>query len=229
MKFLGNKGMDSDSEEAIKYWTGFTINSLLNMGIISPGSTASKNHGGFVGPTRDLTADELEFAQDLVKEYTLAMQILTHPEFSFSKREDAEEIYRQKADYVTSRMLSDAIVHSRGDVKKFLRWVDNFSNFTEEAIEDFHTILDHYIMDTTALYKRYGLVPNANGGASGAAGAGAGSGTGTGAGAAANSDAETEEEDDELLFGTSSSAGTQPVKGAAATEKEINDILDTWF
>lgn len=228
MKFLGKNGMDSTSEEAVKYWTGFTINSLLNMGIISPGSTASKNHGGFVGPTRDLTTDELEFAQDLVKDYALAMQILTHHEFSFSTRDDADEIYRQGADYVTSRMLADAIIHSRGDVKKFLRWVDNFSNFTEEAVEMFHTILDHYIMDTTTLYKRYGLVPNANGGVT--ANTGTGNATGNGAGSAASGgDADEDEEDDELLFGSSSSTSTQPIKGAAATEKEINDILDTWF
>ena len=226
MKFLGKRGMDSTAEEAVKYWTGFTINSLLKLGVISPNSTASKNHGGFVGPTRDLTTAELEFAQDLVKDYALATQILTHPEFSFSTRDDADEIYRQQADYVTSRMLSDAIVHARGDVKKFLRWVDNFSNFTEEAVEMFHTILDHYIMDTNALYQRYGLVPNANGGAT--ASAGAGNGTGSSASSTA-SGADEDEEDDELLFGSSSSSGAPSVKGAAATEKELNDILDTWF
>ncbi len=231
IKKTGDKGMDSTSEEAIKYWKGSTTNTLLKMGIISPGSTASKNHGGYVGPTRDLTSEELERAQRLVRVYTLAMQILTHPEFSFSTRDDADNIYRQRADYVTSRMLSDALAYSQGNVKEFLEWVDEDSNFTTEAVEMFHTILDHYIMDTVALYKRYGLVSNANGGVSAGAGAGSGNGSGSDAGGSTNADAveESEEEDDELLFGTSGVSSKQPVKGAAATEKEINDILDAWF
>jgi hypothetical protein len=219
MKFLGANGMDSTPEEAIKYWKGFTTNTLLKMGIISPGSVASKNHGGFVGPTRDLTSDELEYAQDLVKEYELASQILTHPEFSFSKRDDAENIYSQRADYVTSRMLSDAIVHSRGDVKKFLRWVDNFSNFTTEAIEMFHTVLDSYIMDVNSLYKRYNLVPTTSNASANTSGNNANT----------SAVAAEDEEDDELLFGTSKPTGGKTAKGAATTEQEINDILDKWF
>ena len=231
IKKTGDKGMDSTAEEAIKFWKGSTTNTLLKMGIISPNSTASKNHGGYVGPTRDLTSEELERAQRLVRVYTLAMQILTHPEFSFSTRDDAENIYRQKADYVTSRMLSDALAYSQGNVKDFLEWVDEDSNFTTEAIEMFHTILDHYIMDTTALYKRYGLVPNANANSGANAGAGTGSGTAAAAGDSEATDAadEADQEDDDLLFGTSGGSSKQAVKGAAATEKEINDILDAWF
>jgi hypothetical protein len=225
IKKTGAQGLDSTAEEAIKYWKGSTTNTLLNMGIISPGSAASKNHGGYVGPTRDLTSDELERAQRLVRVYTLAMQILGHPEFSFSTRDDAEDIYRQKADYVTSRMLSDALAYSQGNVKDFLEWVDEDSNFTTEAVEMFHHILDHYIMDTTALYKRYGLVPNANGGVE----APTASGTGTASTSAAGEDATDVEEDDELLFGAPSNANKQPVKSAAATEQEINNILDAWF
>ena len=224
-KMVGSKGMDSTPEEAAKYWKGFATNTLLNMGIISPNSTASKNHGGFVGPTRDLTSDELERAQRLVRVYTLAMQILTHPEFDFSTREDAEEIYREKADYVTSRILSDALVASQGNVKDFLEWVDEDSNFTAKAIEMFHTILDHYILDTDALYKRYGLVPSTN---DGGVDADAASGIGS-ASTNTNASADEDEEDDELLFGPANSSAKQSVKGAAATEKEINDILDAWF
>ena len=226
IKKTGDRGIDSTSEEAIKFWKGSTTNSLLKMGIISPNSVASKNHGGYVGPTRDLTSEELERAQRLVRVYTLAMQILTHPEFSFSTRDDAENIYRQKADYVTSRMLSDALAYSQGNVKDFLEWVDEDSNFTAEAIDMFHTILDGYIMDTTTLYKYYGLVPKATGVTK--VETSADSETANAAeddGAAKDQD----QEDDELLFGTSAGPNKQSVKGAAATEKEINDILDTWF
>lgn len=216
-KRMGDQGFDSNEEEAVKFWTGSTINSLLNLGIISPGSQASKNHGGFVGPTRSLTADELEIAQSIIRIYTLAMQILTHPEFSFSKRADAENIYRQKADYLTSRGLTDALYDSDGDVKVFLEWVDEYSNLTSEAKETFHTILDSYIMDVNALYKRYNLVPN----------------TATGGVSAANdapsaTSAAVEDDEDDDLFGTPT-AGGKTAKSAATTEQEINDILDKWF
>lgn len=226
IKKTGSQGIDSTPEEAIRFWKSHTAESLLKMGIISPNSTASKNHGGYVGPTRDLTSAELERAQRFVRVYTLAMQILTHPEFSFSTREDADNIYRQQADYVTSRMLADALVYSQGNAKDFLEWVDEDSNFTAEAIDMFHTILDHYIMDTTALYQRYGLVPDATGATK--AETSAGSET---ANAVEDDEAEKDQdqEDDELLFGTPVVSNKQSLKGTAATEKEINDILDTWF
>ena len=226
IKKTGNLGIDSTPEEAIRFWKGHTTDNLLKMGIISPGSTASKNHGGYVGPTRDLTSKELERAQRFVRVYALAMQILTHPEFSFSRRDDAENIYNQQADYVTSRMLSDALVYSQGNAKDFLEWVDEDSNFTAEAIDMFHTILDHYVMDTTALYQRYGLIPDATGATKVATSVDNGTATAVEGDEAAK---DQDQEDDELLFGTSAVSNKQPVKGAAATEKEINDILDTWF
>jgi hypothetical protein len=213
------KGFDSNTEEAIKYWTGSTNNRLLKqLGIVSPGSQASKNHGGFVGPTRDLTTDELELAQRTIRVYTLAMQILTHPEFSFSTRNDAENIYRQKADYLTSRVLTDALNYSQGDVKEFLEWVDDYGNFTAETTEMFHTILDGYIMDVNALYKRYNLVPNVT-----TSGVSAATDTTSAASAA------VEDEEDDDLFGSPASAGGKTAKSAATTEQEINDILDKWF
>lgn len=217
-KRMGEKGFDSNAEEAVKYWTGSTINKLLDLGIVSPGSQASKNHGGFVGPTRDLTADELELAQRTIRIYTLAMQILTHPEFSFSKRSDAENIYRQKAGYLTSRGLTDALYDSDGDVKIFLDWVDEYSNLTTEAQEMFHTILDSYIMDVNALYKRYNLVPNNNGGVAAA-----------NAGDSVDVDTTVEDDEDDDLFGAPAAASGKAVKSAATTEQEINDILDKWF
>ena len=117
---IKRRGYDSNSEDAINYWTGWCKNSLLKLGIISPDSSASKNHGGYVGPTKDLSSYELDRAQRIIKMTALALYILNHFEFSFSTRDDAEEIYNEDADYVTSRMLTDGITHAKGDVKKFL-------------------------------------------------------------------------------------------------------------
>lgn len=223
IKRVGKNSIDSDSEDAVKFWTSSTINKLLNLGIISPGSVASKNHGGFVGPTRDLTAAELERAQRYVRVYALAMQILRHPDFEFSKRDDADDIYRQGADYVTARMLTEGLALSQGNVKDFLDWVDEDANFTTEATEMFHTILDHYIMDVDDLYRRYNLVPNTPNGGGVVAPANA-------APVKANSNSEDEdEEDDAILFTGASNTGKPSVKNAATTEQEINDILDKWF
>ena len=222
-KFMGEKGLDSDPAEAMKYWKGFVFKQLLDMGIIPPGSVASKNHGGHVGPTKDLTTAELETAQAYVRQLALATQLLTHPEFSFSKRDKADAIARGQYDLVTSRMLADGIVFSDGIVKDFLEWVDENSNFIPDDIEMFHTILDHYIMDTQALYQRYNLVANAsNGGVVAPANA---------ANNSANDSEDEDAEDDELLFGGNASSGSSSVKikNAAATEQEINDILDKWF
>lgn len=121
-KHLGSEhGIDSKPEEAVSFWEGWTALKLLDLGIIPPGSQASKNHEGYVGPTRDLTADELEFAQSLVRTLVLAKEILYHEAFSFSTRDDAEDIYNQKADYLTSRSLTDALNFSQGDPKLFLQ------------------------------------------------------------------------------------------------------------
>ena len=222
-KFMGEQGLDSDSAESMKYWKGFVFKQLLDMGIIPPGSAASKKHGGYVGPTKDLTATELETAQAYVRQLALATQILTHPEFSFSKRSKADAIARGQFDLVTSRMLADGIVFSDGIVKDFLEWVDEGSHFILDDVEMFHLILDHYIMDTQALYQRYNLVSNVSNGGGVVAPANASANT--------NNTEDDETEDDAVLFGgnASSSNSSTKIKNAAATEQEINDILDKWF
>jgi hypothetical protein len=225
-KFIGDTGLDSDAGEAMKYWKGFIAKQLLDMGVISPGSTASKNHGGYVGPTRDLTATELETAQAYVRLLALATQILTHPEFSFTKRDKVDIIGKKQHDLVTSRMLADGIVFSDGIVKDFLEWVDTGSNFIDDEKEMFHTILDHYIMDTQALYKRYNLIPNVSNG-----GVVAPANTANSSANDANDSEDEGAEDDAVLFGgnASNSSSSVKIKNAAATEQEINDILDKWF
>ena len=81
----------------------------------------------------------------------------------------------------------------------------------------FHTILDSYIMDVNALYKRYGVVPNAqNGGV-------------VASDVAVDVETAVEDEEDDDLFGSPAPTGGKTAKSAATTEQEINDILDKWF
>lgn len=209
------RNYDSNVEDAVSYWNGWCKNTLLaDLGVISPDSAASKNHDGYVGPTRDLSPRELEKAQRIVRMYKLATYILDNPDFSFSTRDDAEEIYHEWADYVTSRMFTDGINHSEGIVAEFLEWVDNYSNFTERAKAMFHLILDDYIMDTKSLYKEYNLETGK-----------------VGANAPEVEEVtiadNSEEDDDATLFGGPSTNSSPKFMGAEA-EKYILDATKDW-
>lgn len=151
------KNMDSNPEDALRYFNGWYAGSLLNLGIIPPNSKASKNHAGYVGPTKSLTEVELEKAKSIIRRYTLASYILQHPDFKFSTRDDADRIYYEGADYLTSRLLTEALIRTDGEVSDFLEWVDYAANLTEEDQKMFHDILDTYIMDTKNLYIAHKL------------------------------------------------------------------------
>ena len=151
---------------------------------------------------------------------TLALYILNHFEFSFSTRDDAEEIYNEDADYVTSRMLTDGITHAKGDVKKFLEWVDEDSNFTQEAISMFHKILDSYVMDTKALFTRYNLV----------SGLVTNNATGTGTNTETGTSSSEEDEADAELFNLGNKTASKinvKIKSPAETEQELINIVNS--
>jgi len=67
-----------------------------------------------------LSDSELDFAKSVIRQYVLATYILTHPLFEFNGRDDADKIYKAGADYLTSRMLTDAIAGAEGYPDKFL-------------------------------------------------------------------------------------------------------------
>ena len=203
------RGHDSNAEEALKFYKGWHIKELLDLGIISPDSVASKNHGGFVGPTRPLTEEELEDAKEYVRIYELARQILEHEDFKFSDRDELDELDQGlglRKQLLTARLLTDLLNAAGGDVKVFLQLIDNSSDLIQAKIDMFHEILDYYVMDTKHLYAKYNL----------------------------EGKADTEEvvvaddsEDDDDLFGTGVKSGNT-FTGAAA-EQEIRDTLDKFF
>lgn len=202
-KLYGKKGYDANTKDAIDYWKSHIINQLLKLGIVSPDSTASKNHDGFVGPTRSLSDYELERAKRLIRMRDLALKLLEDEYFSFTTREDTEEIHDEDASYLTSRSLTDGITQAEGNVKEFLEWVDEDSNFSSSAVAMFHNILDGYIMDTKTLYAKYKLEE------------------------APEEEVVVDAEDDVELFAGSSTSNSIRFDGADA-EKEIRDIVDAW-
>lgn len=216
-RFLATlRDFDSNAEDSLHFFEGWHKKQLLDLGIIPPGSVASRNHGGFVGPTRELSADELEDAKEYIRIYALAVQILTHPEFEFDTRETLDMLDKGEGlrrQLLTARLLTDLLNAAGGDKNRFLRRIDTTADLIDSKTEMFHTILDSYIMDTRSLYKKYKLEDPATG---------------------ATTDEENitvsrsvDDEDDEELFG-SSAAAIKNVKSAATTEQEILNIVDQW-
>lgn len=159
---------DSNIEDARQFWTWYRSDALLKLGIISPGSVASTNHGGWVGPTKKLDQDDLEHAKRVIKASTLALYILNHVGDSnesevFTTRSDTDKAYRDgDYRYTTSRGLFDGIFDNtfgdnKSPVKDFLDWVDDESRYTPAKVKMFHDILDHYIMDVNSLFDSYNL------------------------------------------------------------------------
>lgn len=203
------RGHDSNAEEALKFYKGWHIKELLDLGIISPDSVASKNHNGFVGPTRPLTDEELEDAKEYVRIYELARQILEHEDFKFSDRDELDELDQGlglRKQLLTARLLTDLLNAAGGEVKEFLQLIDNSSDLIQSKIDMFHDILDYYVMDTKHLYSKYNLEGKA---------------------APEEVVVADDSEDDDELFGTTVKSGNT-FTGAAA-EQEVRDILDKFF
>ena len=112
--------VDSDKGRTLDYFIGWKNGKLLKLGIIPLDSEASKNHKGYVGPTKALSDKELELAKRIIRRFNLAKYILNDSEFDFDTRNDAENIYFQGARYLTGRSFTDAIALSDGDPKKLL-------------------------------------------------------------------------------------------------------------
>lgn len=212
-KRTGENSMDSTPENSLSYFKGWHLKKLLDLGIIAPGTKASKNHGGHVGPTKPLSEEEIESAKSIIRQYVLASYILTHPLFNFSTRDDAQEIYREGADYLTSRMFTDGIAISKGDPKEFLEWVDEYAEFTKGTNKMFHDILDYYVLDANSYYKSYNLLGTSE------AGNPINSTT-------VDSESEDQEDDDELFDNTSSSGKNIKIPGTFKTE--VDDIVGKW-
>lgn len=205
------RGYDSNAEEALKFYKGWHIKELLNLGIIPPDSVASKNHGGFVGPTRALSEEELEDAKEYVRIYALAKQILEHEDFNFSDRDDLEELDQGtglRKQLLTARLLTDLLNAASGNPKEFLELVNDSSDLLQAKIDMFRDILEYYVMDTKALYAKYNLEGTIE---------------------PEDTVIDVDTEDDDGLFGSSSGNNSIPVFNGADAEQEVRDIVDKLF
>ena len=232
------KKFDSTIKDAISYYTWYRQKELLEKGILSPGSAASANHGGWVGPTRELSEDELDEVKDTLKICELALYILnnvtkSHEINIFSDRKDIDSEYRSgKHRHVSARGLYDGISDTmdivptdKSPVPAFLNYVDKYSDWSPNKVKMFHDILDDYIMDVKNLFAAYNLDKkpqdiqaelNNPGSATASASANA------------SSSAADDIEDDDEMFGDDDISSVSKANSSNIDLEDIESILDTW-
>ena len=207
------------------------------MGIISPGSAASANHGGWVGPTKKLDEDDLMHAKRVIKGTALALYILNNVSKSnesevFTTRRDTDKAYRSgDFRYTTSRGLFDGIFNNtfgddKSPVKKFLNWVDQRSHYTPEKVQMFHDILDSYVMDVKGLYAAYNLdkTPKEIKAELDR------TGTATTKAATAVDDNNYDDiEDDDVMFGADDIDGVSKANADDLIKDDVDSIMSSWL
>lgn len=233
-RFLRDVTYNSDIEDAKKYFKGRTIGELLKLGVISPDSVASKHHGNFVGPVKPLDEDDLEYAKELVREYALASYMLNSDEFRYDTYDrqkgdyrDIQVMHHEGSQLFTARKFDEMIQDCEGDKEALLDLADNEANVSSRVKQMFHDILDRYIMDVNALYKRYGLDRTPDQIKQEVKKALAGG----------NADDLVDDvledepiEADDTLFGDEDSVTTGKVAPSAAdTEADVVDTVDSWI
>ena len=207
------------------------------MGIISPGSAASTNHGGWVGPTKKLDEDDLMHAKRVLKGAELALYILNNVQKSnesevFTTRRDTDKAYRSgDFRYTTSRGLFDGIFDStfgdnKSPVRDFLDWVDEESHYTPEKVQMFHDILDSYIMDVKGLFAAYNLDKTPKEIKAEL------DGTGTAtpkAATAVDNNNDDDIEDDDVMFGADDISGVSKANADDLNTDDVDSIMSSWL
>ncbi len=228
---------DSNISDAIQFWTWYRSKELLDLGIISPGSTASANHGGWVGPTKELDEDDLMHAKRVLKGAALALYILNNVHKSnesevFTTRRDTDKAYRSgDFRYTTSRGLFDGIFDNtfgddKSPVRDFLDWVDEESHYTPEKVQMFHDILDSYIMDVKGLFAAYNLDKTPKEIKAEL------DGTGTAtpkAATAVDNNNDDDIEDDDVMFGADDIEGVSKANADDLSKDDVDSIMSSWL
>ena len=207
------------------------------MGVISPGSAASTNHGGWVGPTKKLDEDDLMHAKRVLKGAELALYILNNVQKSnesgvFTTRRDTDKAYRSgDFRYTTSRGLFDGIFDNtfgddKSPVRDFLDWVDEESHYTPEKVQMFHDILDSYIMDVKGLFAAYNLDKTPKEIKAEL------DGTGTAtpkAATAVDNNNDDDIEDDDVMFGADDISGVSKANADDLNTDDVDSIMSSWL
>lgn len=225
---------DSNIDDALQFWNWYRSKELLELGIISPGSAASTNHGGWVGPTKELDKDDLMHAKRVLKGAALALYILNNVQKSretevFTTRRDTDKAYRSgDYRYTTSRGLFDGIFDStfgddKSPVKDFLDWVDEESHYTPEKVKMFHDILDSYVMDVKGIFAAYNLDKTPKEIKAELDGTAAPKADTT------VDSTDDEIEDDDVMFGADDISGVSKASTDDLSKDDVDSIMGSWL
>ena len=224
---------DSNKEDAQAYWDSHTKNRLLKLGIITPGSVASKNHGGYIGPVKQLSPESKAAAEDYIREYVLATTILQGPGFTFQNRENWEEIGAELEDGthrynpLTSRSLTDYIEQSFGNPEDFLYIIDEEAHVTPNMVKMMHDLVDPASIESAQAteIKRYNLDRFETGTTNNDTDGEGAADTDDGAN---GEDAVIDQEDNPEFLSGSNINSDMPIDDAAATVAKILTVTATW-
>ena len=147
--------VDSVPAESLNYFN-FVFNSdLYDLGIIPPKSPAAKKYGKS-GPQRQLSPDELELVDDILKTHDIATFILTHPNFTFDTRDSYASVIDEDKMLLNARKFTDLVAGNNGD-KEAIKADLADSGLSSEKVDMLETILDEYILDLPGLRKSIGI------------------------------------------------------------------------
>lgn len=116
---------DSNVEDAIRYLT-FYLNKTIN--------------------NLDKTDEDYTFLYIKHKKvYNLALALLNDPRFEFDTRDDLLDLFNEDKNMLNQRSITDGLLFAGDSKARFLKWVDNRSDFLQKDIDMIHDILDSWV------------------------------------------------------------------------------------
>lgn len=116
---------DSNVDDAVRYLT-FYLNKTIN----------------------NLNKSDEDYAFLYVKHkkvYNLAMALLNDPRFEFDTRDDLLDLFNEDKNMLNQRSITDGLLFAGDSKARFLKWVDNRSDFLQRDIDMIHDILDTWV------------------------------------------------------------------------------------
>lgn len=122
---------DSNEDDAVRYLT-FYLNKTIN----------------------NLDKSDEDYAFLYVKHkkvYNLAMALLNDSRFKFDTREDLLDLFNEDKNMLNQRSITDGLLFAGDSKSRFLKWVDNRSDFLQKNIDMIHEILDSWVEPDVAV------------------------------------------------------------------------------
>lgn len=214
---------DSDNDTALNYNDVSFANKMAKLGIdVGPlvGDTVKTRSGNKrnIKAAADLSEEQFDDAVEYIKIWDITKYILAT--LQFDTKDDLLDLKAGGKTLLNARLLTDAVADAGGDREELLDWVDYNSDMLDKDKQQFHDILDDYIIDINYYLKKLGLIKGKDGNTE----------SDTEAGVEVNdvnnAQVDSEEDDDDGLFMSGGSANTI---SPAEFQASLSGIFDAWF